>query len=63
MNKKFLRGLVPIVMISLSCEPMIAIGKYELLILIGLIAVLLGPPLYRFLRKVEEFMKRAKKEK
>jgi len=41
-----------------ACEPMIAIGKYEFLILIGLMAFLLGPPIYRFIRRVEKLLKR-----
>lgn len=60
MDKRFLRGLIPLLVSVLACEPMIAIGKYEFLILVVVIAVLLGPPLYRFARRVEKFLKRGK---
>jgi hypothetical protein len=62
-KKEFLQGLFVLVLTILACEPMIAIGKYEFLILVVLIAVLVGPPLYRFARRVEEFLKREKKDK
>ena len=62
MNKRFLRGLVPLLLLMPACEPMIAIGKYEFLVLVALIAVLLGPPLYRLIRRVENFLRREKKE-
>ncbi len=60
MNKRFLRILAPLLFSLLACEPMIAIGKYEFLILAVLIAVLLGPPIYRFIRRVEQILKREK---
>ena len=63
MNKRFLRGLIPLVLGILACEPMIAIGKYEFLILVAIIAALLGPPLYKFIRRVEKFLKHEKNHK
>ena len=63
MNKRFLRGFIPLLLGTFACEPMIAIGKYEFLILVVLLVVLLGPPFYRFARRVEEFLKREKKDK
>jgi ABC-type antimicrobial peptide transport system permease subunit len=62
MNKKPWLALLVLVFITLACEPMIAIGRYEFLILIVLIGLLLGPPAYRFARKVEDFLKHTKKE-
>jgi hypothetical protein len=60
MNKRFLHGLIPLLLVTFACEPMIAIGKYEFLILVVLVAVLLGPPVYRFIRKVEQILKKDK---
>ena len=60
MNKRFLIGWLVVSM--LACEPMIAIGKYEFLILIVLIGVLLGPTLHRLLRRIEEFWKLKQKD-
>ena len=42
---------------------MIAIGRNELLCLLVLIIVLLGPPLYKFARRVEKLLKNEKKDK
>jgi hypothetical protein len=63
MNKRGWYGLLALVFSTLACEPVIAIGKNELLCLLVLIIVLLGPPLYRFVRRVEEFLRREKKDK
>ena len=56
---------IPIVacmaMISLlACEPVIAIGWREILFVFILVAIVFGPPLYRFIRKVEDFRKQEK---
>ncbi|HSL47183.1 MAG TPA: hypothetical protein VK897_27335 [Anaerolineales bacterium] len=42
----------------LACQPVIAIGWNEFLVVFLLFAVLLGPLIYRFLRRVEKFLKR-----
>jgi hypothetical protein len=63
MNKKFLSGLLMLFTSLLACRPMIGIGWNEFLILIILIAVLLGPPLYVFIRRVESFLRRRQKDK
>lgn len=44
----------------LACQPVIAIGRNELLFIFLLMAVLLGPPIYKFVRRVKEFLKRKK---
>lgn len=51
---------------ALACRPIIAIGWPELIILIVLIAVLLGPlffRLYRFLDKVQKISRAEEKKK
>jgi hypothetical protein len=63
MNKRFPLGLLALIMSMLACEPVIAIGKNELLCLLILIIVLLGPSLYKFVRRVEDFRKHEKKDK
>ena len=63
MNKKFLYGLLALLLSTLACEPVIAIGWEEALFLVILFAILLGPPLYRFFRRIEEFRKFKKKDK
>jgi hypothetical protein len=63
MKKRFLFGLLALLISTFACEPVIAIGKNELLCLLVLIVVLLGPPLYRFARRVEEFLKHEKRDK
>ena len=59
-------GFVALLLCLLSCEPVIAIGWPELLILLVLIFVLLGPlmfRLYRFLDKVQKATKAEEKKK
>ncbi len=63
MNKKTLYSLLAIVVSMLACEPVIAIGKNELLCILVLFVVLLGPPIYKFLRRLEEFLSHEKKSK
>jgi hypothetical protein len=63
MSKRFLYGLLTLVLSALACEPVIAIGRNELLCLLVLIVILLGPALYRFARRVDEFFRREKKNK
>jgi hypothetical protein len=46
-----------ILLITLACEPVIAIGWKELLCVVGLMAFLFGPPLYRFIRRFENYRK------
>jgi len=40
----------------LACEPVLAIGWPEILIISGLVVFLLGPPLYKLNRRWEKFM-------
>jgi hypothetical protein len=59
-------GVIALLLSILSCEPVIAIGWPELLILLVLIFVLLGPlmfRLYRFIDKVQKASKAEEKKK
>jgi hypothetical protein len=57
MNKKMFFGLLALVSGTLACRPLIAISWNEFLIISGLIAVLLGPSLYKLIRRAEKFFK------
>jgi len=46
-----------ILFVTIACEPVIAVGWREIIFVFILMAILLGPPLYRFLRKLEELRK------
>jgi len=63
MNKKILSGLFALLISTLACEPVIAIGWRELFFVFILIAFLFGPPLYRFIRRVENFRRNDRKKK
>jgi len=50
-------GLIVLLLSMLSCRPVIAIGWPELVILVILIAVLLGPLIFRFYRFLDKVKK------
>jgi len=59
-------GLSALLLSLLSCRPIIAIGWPELIILVILISILLGPlmfRLYRFLDKVRKVSQSEEKKK
>ena len=62
MNLKLLYAISTLLLTTLACQPVIAIGRNEFLFVLLVIVVLLGPPLYRFVRRVEEFLKHRKKD-
>ena len=61
-NKRVLFALIALVFSTLACSPVIAISWNEFLIIGVIVAVLLGPPLYRFVRRVEQFLRQRKKD-
>ncbi len=61
MKKRLGVALSALLLVTLACEPVIAIGWEELLIIVVLIGFLIGPPIYRFFRWLEKV--RGKKEK
>ena len=63
MEKRVYVGLSTLLLVTIACQPVIAIGWEELLLLILLAVFLLGPPLYRFMRRLEQFLKHEKKSK
>jgi len=62
MNKKVAAGLSILVLSLLACEPVFVIGWREIFIVLGLIAFLFGPPIYRFIRTFDDFLKSRKKK-
>ena len=46
---------------TLACRPVIAIGWGEFLALAVVIVLLIGPPVYKFIRSIEEFRKQKDK--
>jgi len=63
MNRRFLLGWLALLFSTLACEPVIAIGWKEILFVMIFVGILFGPPLYKFIRRVEEFLKHEKKAK
>jgi hypothetical protein len=61
MNNKLLHGLLLLLLSTFACRPVVAISWNEFLIIGALFTVLLGPPLYRLIRRVEKFFKRNEK--
>jgi len=45
----------------ISCKPVIAIGWREILFVVVLAMFLLGPPIYRFLRRFEKYRRQKDK--
>lgn len=58
MNRPSLFALLVLVLATIACSPVIAISWNEFLLIGILVVVLLGPPLYRLLRRLEAFWKR-----
>jgi len=63
MKKKLWVGLSALLLSTLACEPVIAIGWRELFIVFILIAFLFGPPVYRFIRRIEIHQEQKRKDK
>jgi hypothetical protein len=63
MNKRVLIGFYALFLSALACEPVIAVGWKEIFFVVIFVSILFGPPLYRFIRRVEDFLKHEKKNK
>jgi len=57
MNKNILAGVSILLLGTLACEPVIAIGWKEIFFVFILLAFLFGPPVYRFIRRIEISLK------
>jgi hypothetical protein len=58
MKKQFGAGFCVLTLGTLACQPVIAIGWREGLVILIVMAVLLGPPVYRFLRRIENLRRK-----
>jgi len=61
MKKNYGLGFAILILGTLACEPIFAIGWKEILLVVVLAAFLLGPPLYRFLRRLEDYRRQKNK--
>ncbi len=56
-------GSIALLLNLLACRPMIAIGWPELIILVILIAILLGPLMFKMYRLLDKIQKASRNEK
>ncbi|NJC97283.1 MAG: hypothetical protein C3F07_19810 [Anaerolineales bacterium] len=61
MNKRFAASLVILLLSAVACQPIFAIGWREILLVVVIAAFLLGPPLYRFFRRLENYRRQKDK--
>ncbi|MFZ5885456.1 MAG: hypothetical protein ACOYYI_16935 [Chloroflexota bacterium] len=61
MKRKLWTGASTLTLGTLACQPVLAIGWREGALIFLLIVLLLGPPVYRFLRRLEKARERMKK--
>jgi len=61
MNKNIIAGISILLLNTLACEPVIAIGWKEILFAVILLAFLFGPPVYRLIRRIENSLKQKDK--
>ena len=54
MKNRFDAGFVVLLLGVVACEPVIAIGWREGIFILLLTILLIGPPVYRFLRRLEK---------
>jgi len=63
MRRNLRVGLSALMLTALACEPVIAIGWRELFIVFVLMAFLFGPPVYRFIRRIEVHREQKQEDK
>jgi hypothetical protein len=61
MKASFIAGQTALLLGIVACEPVFAIGWRELGIIFILVAIVFGPPAYRFLRRMEKYWKTREK--
>jgi len=57
MKASYFAGLTVLLLGIAACEPVFAIGWRELGIIFLLVVIVFGPPVYRFLRRIEKYWK------
>ncbi|MEP0807125.1 MAG: hypothetical protein HRF47_16710 [Chloroflexota bacterium] len=55
MKKELWAGGSALILGVLACQPVLAIGWREAVLILLLVAWLIGPPVYRFLRRLEQW--------
>lgn len=51
-------GFCGLILSALACQPVLAIGWREGVLIFLLVVLLIGPPVYRFLRRLEKAKKK-----
>jgi hypothetical protein len=55
MKNYFIAGVVVLLLSVIACQPVVAIGWREILFVAILAVIVLGPPTYKFFRRLENF--------
>jgi hypothetical protein len=63
LKKQGFYSLAALMLAQLACRPVIAIGWEEFLLFLVVVALLLGPPVYRFFRRLEDFRDRKRRDR
>lgn len=50
---QYSNGFLALILGTLACQPVLAIGWREAVLIFLLVLLLVGPPVYRFLRRLE----------
>jgi hypothetical protein len=61
--QKRIAGITTLLLSLLACRPIIAIGGTEIIIIVVLVAILLGPLLFRIYRFIDRVQRASKEEK
>ena len=61
MKRNFSASFAVLLLGILACEPVFAIGWREILFVVVLAMFLLGPPVYRFFRRLEKYRRQKDK--
>jgi len=61
MKRRIITGSTILLLSVIACEPVFAIGWKEILFVFVLGIFLLGPPVYRFFRRLENYRKQKDK--
>lgn len=63
MNRRILLGFIPLILSLLACQPMIVVGWNEFFFIFIIVAILIGPPVYRLVRRIENRLRQNNKDK
>lgn len=60
--EKYFATLSVLLLTALACRPVLTIGWGEILFVSALLAILVGPPVYRLLRRLEELRRHERRK-